>query len=193
MIRPASISDRDDIIRILTQSFDTNPAVNDTVQVGKGREKRMQALMEYLVDTAYSKNGVYITDDRLGATLMYDPVTHPNTFRDTLRQLRLVNRCIGWSKLNYASAKDKKMKSFRPTQPYYYLSMIGTIPDAQGKGIGSQMISFIQEMSAAQNKPIYLETSVLRNVEMYSKKGFTVHGYWKIRDDYYVRFMNWTK
>ncbi len=193
MIRQATLSEREEIIRILSASFDANPAVNDTVPVGAGREKRMRALMEYLVDTAYSKQGAYITDDKLGAFLMYDPVAHPNSLSDKLRQLKLVHRCIGWSRMRYASAKDKRMRSFRPTSSHFYLSMIGTSPDAQGKGIGSKMISYLQGLSAAQSKTIYLETSVLKNVEMYKRKGFVVHGDWKIRDDYHVHFMNWSK
>ena len=193
MIRVAAPADREHVIEILTASFDANPAVNDTVVPGPGRELKMRGLMEYLVDTAFSKKGVYITDDRSGAILMYDPVVHPNTFSDTFRQLRLVNRCIGWSRLNYISSKDKKMRAFRPDAPHYYLSMIGTLPSAQGKGIGSQMISFIQDLAKKESKSIYLETSVPKNVEMYLRKGFVTHGEWKIREDYKVRFMKWAK
>ena len=193
MIRPATPADRERVIEILTASFDANPAVNDTVPVGEGREKRMRALMEYLVDTGYAKQGVFMSDDGLGAFILYDPVAFPDTFSDTMRQLRLVNRCIGWSRLKYASAKDKRMRSFRPSVPHFYLSMIGTHPSAQGKGLGSKMLDFIFSLSASASKAVYLETSVLQNVEMYRRKGFIVHGEWKVRDDYHVHFMSWSK
>lgn len=191
MIRVAAPSDRERVIGILSASFDANPAVNDTVPVGAGRERRMRVLMEYLVDTAYAKRGVYLSDDFSTAALLYDPVRYPDTLKDTFRQLRLVHRCIGWSRLNYAAAKDKKMRSYRPSAPHLYLSMIGTAPEAQGKGAGSQMIAFIQQLAKQEAKSIYLETSVMKNVEMYKRKGFVVHGDWKIRDDYHVHFMNW--
>lgn len=191
MIRLATRSYREHVIKILTASFDSNPAVNDTVPPGEGRERKMRVLMEYLVDTAYSKRGVYLNDDLSGAILMYDPVSFPDKFSDTFRQLRLVNRCIGWSRLKYISAKDKKMRSFRPSAPHFYLSMIGTLPEAQGKGIGSGMISFIQRLAQKESKSIYLETSVLKNVELYKRKGFVVHGEWKIREDYHVHLMSY--
>ena len=191
MIRAATLSDRERVIEILTASFDSNPAVGDTVPSGPGRERRMRALMEYLVDTAYSKRGVYVSDDFFTAALLYDPVHYPDTFKDTLRQLRLVNRCVGWSRLKYTAAKDKKIRSYRPSAPHLYLSMIGTVPEAQGKGTGSQMIAFLQELAKKESKSIYLETSVPKNVEMYKRKGFAVHGDWKIREDYHVHFMNW--
>lgn len=191
MIRTAASSDRERVIEILTASFDTNPAVNDTVPQGAGRGRKMRALMEYLVDTACSKRGAYITGDGLGAILMYDPVTHPNRISDTFRQLRLVNRCIGWSRLKYVSAKDNKMRAQRPAEPHFYLSMIGTLPDAQGKGIGSEMIALIQQLAQKEAKSIYLETSVPKNVDIYKRKGFEVFADWKLREDYHVHFMRW--
>lgn len=153
----------------------------------------MQALMEYIFDTGFARNGVYVTEDLLGAVVMYDPFSQQNTFTDKLRQLKLVHKSIGWSRMKYASAKDRKMAGFRPASPHLYLQMIGIDPGAQGKGIGSKMIRFIQGMSASTSKTIYLETSVLKNVEMYKRKGFVVHGDWKIREDYHVHFMSWSK
>lgn len=193
MIREAILADRDRVIEILSASFNSNPAVNDTIAPGGNRARKMRALMEYLVDTGFAKQGVYITNDSSGAFILYNPIEFPDTFSDTIRQLKLVHRCIGWSRLKYASAKDKKMKSFRPADPHLYLSMIGTHPSAQGKGIGSLMLNYIFGLSAASSKTIYLETSVHSNVEMYKKKNFVVHGEWKIREDYHVRFMSWSK
>jgi ribosomal protein S18 acetylase RimI-like enzyme len=154
MIRRADRSDRERVIEILTAAFDANPAVNDTIPAGSARPRKLRVLMEYLIDTAYAKQGVYITDDQLGAFLIFDPVAHPDSLADTFRQIRLVNRCVGWLRVRYISSKDKKMRSFRPATNHLYLSMIGTLPEAQGKGLGSAMISFIQDMAKKESKSI---------------------------------------
>lgn len=193
MMRTATLKDRDAVVKLLAASFNANPAVNDTIIPDQHRDRRLISLMEYVFDTGFARNGVFVTDDLLGAVVMYDPVSSPAKFSDTLRQLKLVRKSIGWSRMKYASSKDKKMNSFRPATPHYYLQMIGTAPEAQGKGIGSKMINFILETSAANSKPVYLETSVLKNVEMYRKKGFVVHSDWKIREDYHVHFMHFKK
>lgn len=190
-MRRATIAERDIVVKLLAASFNANPAVNDTIIADKHRDRRLISLMEYVFDTGFARNGVFVTDDLLGAVVMYDPVSSPTKFSDTLRQLKLVRRSIGWLRMKYASSKDKKMNSFRPATPHLYLQMIGTAPEAQGKGVGSKMIDFILETSATTNKPVYLETSVLKNVEMYKRKGFVVHGDWKIREDYHVHFMNY--
>jgi GNAT superfamily N-acetyltransferase len=193
MIRQATRADRERVIGILSASFEENPAVNDTISPGGNRGKKMRALMEYLVDTGFAKEGVHITNDGLGALIMYDPVLYPGNLSDTFRQLKLVNRCIGWSRMKYASSKDKKMRSFRPADPHLYLNMIGTHPSAQGKGVGRAMLNWLQGFAAGESKTVYLETSVRKNVDMYLKYGFVVHGDWKIREDYHVHFMSWSK
>lgn len=191
MMRRANIDERDVVVKLLAASFNANPAVNDTIIPDKHRDRRLIFLMEYVFDTGFARDGVFVTEDSLGAVVMYDPVSHPTKFSDTLRQLKLVHKSIGWSRMKYASSKDKKMNSYRPTTSHYYLQMIGTSPEAQGKGLGSKMIAFIQDLAKKESKSIYLETSVVKNVEMYKKKGFLVHGDWKIREDYHVHFMNW--
>jgi GNAT superfamily N-acetyltransferase len=191
MIRAATLQDRNAVVKILAASFNDNPAVNDTIITDKHRGRRLIALMEYVFDTGFARKGVFVTDDLSGAIVMYDPVSSPGKISDTLRQLKLVRKSIGWSRMLYATRKDKKMRSYRPATPHFYLQMIGTIPAAQGKGVGSEMLRFITEKSIAMNKPVYLETSVAKNVEMYRRKGFVIHGDWKIREDYHVHFMNY--
>ncbi len=178
-------------VEILTDSFQKNPAVNDTLYPDMNRDKRMNALMTYLVETGIAKDGLHLTDDYAGAFIMYDPVLRPSGIADTWRQLKLVNRCIGWSRLTYASAKDKKMRSFRPEHSHLYLSMIGTLYSAQGKGTGKFMLEHIKQLARTSARSVYLETSVTKNVEWYLRHGFSIHGEWKIRDDYHVRFMNY--
>lgn len=178
-------------VEILTDSFQKNPAVNDTLYPDAQRDKRMNALMSYLVETGMAKDGLHLTDDYSGAFIMYDPVLRPNGFADTMSQLKLVHHCIGWSRLSYASAKDKKMRSFRPEHSHLYLSMIGTLYSAQGKGTGKFMLEHIKQLARSSARTVYLETSVTKNVEWYLRHGFSIHGEWKIRDDYHVRFMNY--
>ncbi len=193
MIRRATIQDRTRAVKVLAESFDANPAVNDTIISDNKRNQRLIALMEYVFDTGFSRGGVFVTEDVNGVLVLYDPVLAPARVSDYFRQLKLIHKCVGWSRMRYASSKDKKMASFRPATSHLYLQMIGIDPASQGKGVGSELIRFMQEKSRVESRPIYLETSVNKNVEMYLRKGFVVHGDWKIREDYHVHFMNWTK
>ncbi|KEY71413.1 hypothetical protein S7711_05675 [Stachybotrys chartarum IBT 7711] len=54
----------------------------------------------------------------------------------------------------------------------YYLVYIGTKPNARGKGYASRLILDMMAKADAENRPIYLESSSLKNNAYYAKFGF---------------------
>ncbi len=63
---------------------------------------------------------------------------------------------------------------FRPTQPYWYLQMIGVDPTSQGSGIGTRLLEPILGHTEETQQRCYLETNTKRNVAWYEKLGFRV-------------------
>lgn len=61
-----------------------------------------------------------------------------------------------------------------PTEPHYYLEMLGTRPENQSKGVGSAMVSVMLERCDAEGVPAYLESSNPRNIPFYARHGFEV-------------------
>jgi ribosomal protein S18 acetylase RimI-like enzyme len=58
--------------------------------------------------------------------------------------------------------------------PQYHLFFLGTAPEAQGRGAGTELIeSFLSEHN---DLPCCLETLTPQNVEFYKKRGFRVAG-----------------
>jgi len=57
----------------------------------------------------------------------------------------------------------------------YYLWFIGVDPDQQNKGIGSSLIKEVIEEAHSQQRPVYLETSTLKNIPWYEKFGFKIY------------------
>ena len=58
---------------------------------------------------------------------------------------------------------------------WYYLWFIGVHPNAQHKGAGSQLMQEIIRESERISRPLYLETSVVKNVAWYKRFGFGVY------------------
>jgi len=56
-----------------------------------------------------------------------------------------------------------------------YLWFIGVDPLVQNRGIGSKMLQEIINFSNSSNRPIYLETSTVKNLPWYEKFGFEVY------------------
>ena len=57
----------------------------------------------------------------------------------------------------------------------YYLWFIGVDPKYQGSGIGTDLMQSLIEDSEKQQRPIFLETSTLRNLPWYKKFGFEIY------------------
>eukprot|EP00871_Galdieria_phlegrea_P001987 jgi/Galph1/278/GphlegSOOS_G5088.1 len=55
-----------------------------------------------------------------------------------------------------------------------FLSMLGVRPDFHGRGIGKCLLQTVSLISLELDLPIYLETSVPRNVELYEHFGYQV-------------------
>jgi ribosomal protein S18 acetylase RimI-like enzyme len=55
-----------------------------------------------------------------------------------------------------------------------YLSVLGTDPAAQGRGIGSALLAPVLRQCDEDGVPAYLESSKERNVAFYARHGFRV-------------------
>ncbi|ADB49713.1 GNAT family N-acetyltransferase [Conexibacter woesei] len=61
-----------------------------------------------------------------------------------------------------------------PAPPHWYLAVLGTDPDAQGRGIGSALLRAVLDRCDADGVGAYLESSKERNVDFYARHGFRV-------------------
>ena len=66
------------------------------------------------------------------------------------------------------------MEKVHPREPHYYLEAIGTRQAAQGKGVGSAVMSVMLERCDREGIPAYLESSNPRNIPLYARHGFEV-------------------
>jgi ribosomal protein S18 acetylase RimI-like enzyme len=63
-----------------------------------------------------------------------------------------------------------------PDPSHWYLSLLGTDPQAQGNGLGSSVLQPVLERCDIDGAPVYLETSKERNLGFYARYGFRVTG-----------------
>jgi len=82
---------------------------------------------------------------------------------------------IGLSNIRKAMAREAQINKLHPKRPIYYLWFIGVDPLAQKKGVGTKLLKEIINEAKFKGRPIYLETSTLKNIPWYEKFGFTVY------------------
>jgi ribosomal protein S18 acetylase RimI-like enzyme len=68
------------------------------------------------------------------------------------------------------------MGSFHPSEPHWYLPLIGVDPAYQGRGLGSELLSRGLARCDRDGVPAYLEATSLRSVSLYERFGFETAG-----------------
>ena len=67
-----------------------------------------------------------------------------------------------------------------PVEEHWYLQMIGTHPDWQGRGIGSMLIREGLSWASRDGLGVYLETETVENVAYYRHLGFEIRSEWDV-------------
>jgi len=171
----ATNKDRDRVISILAESFNDNQSVNYIVKQDKQRNRRIRKLMAYSFDVCYLYGEVLLTEDKSGCALILFPDKKKNNLKSILLDMNLIVSCIGIFNISKAMNRESKIKKLQPGELMYYLWFIGVDPDQQNKGIGSSLIKEVIEEARSRQRPVYLETSTLKNIPWYEKFGFRIY------------------
>ena len=67
-----------------------------------------------------------------------------------------------------------------PSEPHWYLQMVGTHPDWQRRGIASRLIEQGLDWARRDGLGTYLETETIENVAYYRHLGFEVRTEWDV-------------
>jgi ribosomal protein S18 acetylase RimI-like enzyme len=66
------------------------------------------------------------------------------------------------------------IETHHPSDPHFYLAVLGVDPSVQGQGMGSALMGPVLRACDEDGVPAYLESSKERNVDFYSRHGFRV-------------------
>lgn len=175
MMTEATAKDKGLIIDILTQSFQDNQSVNYLIPPDGRRLNRIRALMDYSYETCKLFGKVYLSDDKKGCALVSFPERKKTTLKSLLLEVKLILNGIGFGNISKAISREKAISKNYPADPIYYLWFIGVRPDSQNNGVGKQLMRDLVTESERMKRPIYLETSTVKNLPWYKKFGLDVY------------------
>ena len=121
---------------------------------------------------AFEHSTAYVSTDFCGAALWLRPGIHPNgealerVFRDTARPEHLDDLLATFEKMGHS----------HPDEPHWYLPMIGVEPNAQGRGLGAELMRHAVARCDQEGALAYLESSNPRNISLYLRFGFEIIG-----------------
>lgn len=192
-MRKATYADKDLVVNILSKSFDDNQSVNYIVKQDNKRLQRVKSLMDYSFEVCYKFGNVYLSDDSYACALVMYPDMKRTTLKSVLLDARLMVKCIGITNISKAFDRESKIKKIQPKEQMYYLWFIGVDPKYQGSGIGTQLMQEVIEDSRKQQRPIYLETSTLKNLPWYNNFRFEIYNELQLSYKLYFLKLEFTK
>jgi ribosomal protein S18 acetylase RimI-like enzyme len=70
----------------------------------------------------------------------------------------------------------EQMATYHPSEPHWYLPLIGVDPPHQGKGHGAALLTYALERCDRDHCFAYLESTNPRNITLYQRHGFNALG-----------------
>lgn len=190
-MRKAELSDKDKVIKIICESFDTNPHVSFIVKNDSKRSKRMEALAEYAFKFGMRRDGVFLTDDGNGLAIIYEYNKLKMNLRENLMQLKLAFTTFSPERALMVNKLENQIKSHRASdEDFLYLWFFGVANEALGTNDARDLMKFIFQLSFDKKLPIYLETSLKRNMIIYKRFGLAEYNVFKTgKDDLVMWYM----
>jgi GNAT superfamily N-acetyltransferase len=160
----------------LADAFWNDPVMSWILKDDQSRSRRLARLFGVQLRGHYLPlDTVWTTPDHAGAALWAPPghaIIKPTTI---LRYLPDMLRALGRHGPR-ALRTLNHVERLHPTQPHWYLGVLGTRTADQGKGIGSAVLAPALERCDSEGLPAYLESSKHQNIAFYRRHGFEETG-----------------
>ncbi|MDB0011446.1 GNAT family N-acetyltransferase [Crocinitomicaceae bacterium] len=161
---------REKYLSILIEAFRNNRSVKFVVKHDNKKEQRLKLLMKYSYWKALHFGSLYMNEDESACAFVVDSSKKKFAIASILWDLKLIFYCIGVFNLSRALKREKILKTFHPSGKFYHVWYIGVKEEAQGKGVGTELMNKI--IMDCKDAPIHLETSMEQNFPFYERLGF---------------------
>lgn len=175
-VRPAQASDLAAIGACLGHAFDDDPVMGWLVGDHADRHRRISTVLELNTTMHLGHGQVFVASIERGGPVAAVAVwAHPRRWHVPLRRyLRHVvgfGGVLGVAGLRRA-ASLRVVEQAHPREHHHYLAVLGTHPDAQGRGLGASLVRAVTTGADRELMPAYLECSKPSNVGYYQRLGF---------------------
>jgi GNAT superfamily N-acetyltransferase len=121
---------------------------------------------------AFDRGTAYYTEDFAAAALWLPPGVQPD--EDAL--IELIQTTVPEERQEHLWEIFEQVEGYHPTEPYWYLPVIGADPTNQRKGSGSALMQHVLAKCDQEGTPAYLESSNPENISLYARYGFEILG-----------------
>jgi ribosomal protein S18 acetylase RimI-like enzyme len=168
----ASASDEGPIIDVLVRANWEDPAARWVWPDSQQFLMHFPSFVRAFGGKAFAHGSAYYVDGYVGAALWLPPDVHP----DEEALIALVQQTVSEHIQKDFFAVFEQMGRYHPSEPHWYLPLMGVDPSQQSKGFGSALLQHTLMQFDRDNKLAYLESSNPRNIPLYKRHGFELLG-----------------
>ncbi len=172
IIRTATESDGAPVIDVVVLAFSGDPVARWSWPHPQEYLKHFPGFVKAFGGKAFSHGSAYCIDGYAGAALWLPPDIHPDD--DAL--MTILQRTVPGPIQKDSLAVMEQMGRFHPSEPHWYLPLIGVDPSQQGRGYGAALMQHALVRCDREKKLAYLESTNPRNISLYERHGFEVLG-----------------
>ncbi len=158
---------------VLARSFLDDPIMEWLVPDDANRYRRLLPFYRAELGVARRCGRVLTDTDVSGTALWYPPGRWRQPTIEVLRSAPRIVRSLG-RRLSRGLQLIREVDAAHPREPHWYLAILGTHPDRQGRGVGAAVITAITDRCDREETPAYLESSKAENIPYYERFGFWV-------------------
>lgn len=172
-IRHARREDVDSVTDVLARAFGDDPVMSWLFPDDEARLRKSGRFFRLRLKQFLPQGEVYTTPEYAGAAIWALPGQWHLPALATLQMIAVLAPAVG-PRGPRAVRGMMQIDGAHPSKPHYYLAVLGTEPELQGRGIGSALLKPVLDMCDRDEVPAYLESSKERNIAFYARHGFRV-------------------
>lgn len=167
-IKTSKASDEQKAIDVLVLAFSADPAVRWMYPDPQQYLRNFPEFVQAFGGKAFEHGTAYHIDGFSGAALWLPPDVHPN--EEPLAVL--IERSVAEQERKNVFVVIEQMASHHPSEPHWYLPLIGVDPIQQRKGLGSALMKYVLVRCDRNKQLAYLESTNPKNIPLYEREGF---------------------
>lgn len=159
----------------LARAFHADPVLAWIVPDAARRRARLPSAFTAFAEVYLSHNETYVTGDGAGAALWAPAGVEPILEEQAEAFGERIAAALG-DDADRAWEVTALLEQHHPGEPSFYLQFLGVVPERQGRGLGSRLLTTVLRRCDAVGAPAYLEATSVHNRRLYQRHGFEVIG-----------------
>jgi GNAT superfamily N-acetyltransferase len=172
IIKTATVSDEAPTIDVIVRAFSADPVAQWIWPDSQQYYMYFPSFVRMFGGKAFTHGSAYYIDGYAAAALWLPPDVLPD--EDML--ISIFKRSVSEQSQEHVFTVFDQMSRYHPSEPHWYLPLMGVDPLKQGKGFGSALMQHALIQCDRDNKLAYLESSSPRSIPFYERHGFELLG-----------------